>query len=142
MTGSGDVITANANLKRTGYPHLTSDTGGTLDIKTGKRDPGFNPVDLMLSSLAACLAMSARIAAYQLGHRDRFEGISVDVMGTKSDSYPQRITRFDIRYRFAGDMPEEYQSEIMHLAESLCTVSNTFLTRPEISIVAAGPAQS
>ena len=55
---------ATATLGRTGFPHVTSTTGGTLDIVTGPSQPGFNPLDLLYASLAACLAMSARMARH------------------------------------------------------------------------------
>ena len=62
---------AKAVLGRTGFPHVTSVTGGEIDIVTSPSQPGFNPLDLLYSSLSACLVLSARMAASQLGILDR-----------------------------------------------------------------------
>ena len=60
-------IGATATLGKTGYPAIRSVTGGELEIVTGPTQPGFNPLDLLLASLAACMSMSARIAAREIG---------------------------------------------------------------------------
>ena len=52
---------AKAVLGRVGFPHVTSVTGGEIDIVTSPSQPGFNPLDLLYSSLSACLVLSARM---------------------------------------------------------------------------------
>jgi uncharacterized OsmC-like protein len=78
-------IGATAALGRTGYPSILSVTGGQLDIVTGPTQAGFNPLDLLLASLAACMSMSARIAARELGFGEAFVGLQVEVSGEKSE---------------------------------------------------------
>ena len=72
---------ATATLGRTGFPHVVSETGGVIDIRTGAAEAGFNPLDLLYASLSACLAMSARIAASRLGVLDRLTHVSGRVSG-------------------------------------------------------------
>lgn len=99
-------VGARAKVGRIGRPMMSTVTGGALEIVTGVSEPGFNPIDLLYSSLAACLALSARIAASRLGMLDRFEGVAVDVSGEKSADEPYRILRFDIRIEITGDFDE------------------------------------
>ncbi|UXS01408.1 OsmC family protein [Agrobacterium tumefaciens] len=126
---------ATANLNRLGHPILESATGGGLTVVTGASEPGYNPLDLMYASLAACLALSARIAASQMGVLDRFENVSVSVSGEKSETEPYRIIRFDVSIDIAGDYDAETRHAIAHKAEEICTVSNTL--KGEVDIVLA-----
>lgn len=64
---------ATAILGRNGHPTIETPTGGSLAVVTAASEPGFNPLDLLYSSLAACLVLSARIAASQMGVLDRFQ---------------------------------------------------------------------
>ncbi|TIS71407.1 MAG: OsmC family peroxiredoxin, partial [Mesorhizobium sp.] len=54
---------ACAVLPPGGLPAVTTPTGGTVDVVTAVSAPGFNPLDLLYASLAACMVLSARIAA-------------------------------------------------------------------------------
>jgi uncharacterized OsmC-like protein len=60
-------IGATAVVGRHGHPQVTSETGGHLEIVTAASEAGFNPLDLLFSSLASCLVLSGRIAASRLG---------------------------------------------------------------------------
>lgn len=116
---------ATAVLARLGQPDVTTPTGGTLGVTTGASDPGFNPIDLLYSSLAACMVLSARIAASKLGVLDKFESATADVSGEKATTEPSRIETFHIALNIKGDFDEELRQSIGHLAEDICTVSNT-----------------
>ncbi|WP_416797290.1 OsmC family protein [Ciceribacter azotifigens] len=131
---------ATATLGRTGFPHIVSETGGVIDVRTGAAEAGFNPLDLLYASLSACLAMSARIAASRLGMLDRLTSVTVHVTGSKAPGEPSRIARFDIEFRIAGDFAEATREEIARLAESeICTVSNTIKDQPDFAITVGGP---
>ncbi|POO57369.1 OsmC family protein [Agrobacterium rosae] len=116
---------ATATLGRNGHPQIATPTGGALAVVTGASEPGFNPLDLLYSSLAACLVLSARIAASRLGVLDRFESVEARVTGEKSEGEPARITHFDMRLKITGDFDAESRDAIAHQAEEICTVSNT-----------------
>jgi len=129
-------IGATAVLGRLGHPQVTSETNGSVDVVTGASEVGFNPLDLMFSSLAACLVLSARIAASKLGMLDQFREVNVHVTGEKAHESPSRITRFIIDMKIEGDFSREEKTEIAHMAEEICTVSNTLKGAPEFTIAA------
>lgn len=125
---------ATATLRRNGHPQIETPTGGELSVVTAASEPGFNPLDLLYSSLAACLVLSARIAASQLGVLDRFEKAEANVSGEKSEGEPARIIRFDMRLVISGDFDEEMKQTIAHTAEDICTVSNTLRGEPQFNL--------
>lgn len=125
---------AIATLRRNGHPQIETPTGGLLSVVTAASEPGFNPLDLLYSSLAACLVLSARIAASQLGVLDRFEKAEATVSGEKSDGEPVRIIRFDMRLVISGDFDAQMKQTIAHTAEDICTVSNTLRGEPQFNL--------
>ncbi|MDQ0458111.1 OsmC family protein [Rhizobium paknamense] len=128
-------VGATAVLGRTGFPAITSATGGELTIVTGPSQAGFNPLDLLHASLAACLTMSARIAASEMGVMDRIEEISAAVSGEKAKDGKSRIARFDIRLTIRGEIDEATRREIAERAEQeICTVSNTITSDPVLEM--------
>lgn len=130
-------IGATATLGRTGYPSIVSATGGALTIVTGPTQEGFNPLDLLMASLAACMSMSARIAARELGFADSFDGLQVKVNGEKALDEPPRFASFTVLVTFTGTLQPEQQWMIAHRAEEICTVSNSLAVRPGLKIEAA-----
>ncbi len=128
---------ATASLGRTGFPHVVSVTGGTIDIVTGPSQPGFNPIDLLYASLSACLAMSARVAASQIGVLDRITRITVSVKGEKATDGPGRVQAFAIAFTIAGDIDQQTRETVARVAEEICTVSNTLRGDPEITTTVA-----
>ncbi|SCW34578.1 Uncharacterized OsmC-related protein [Rhizobium mongolense subsp. loessense] len=124
---------ATAVLGRTGFPHVTSATKGELDIVTSPSQPGFNPLDLLYSSLSACLVLSARIAASQMGVLDRITELTADVTGEKATEGPSRVEMFNIVFAIKGDIDEETRQKIAHAAEEICTVSNTMRGNPQFA---------
>lgn len=127
-------IGAVAKLQRNGHPQVTSRTGGEIGVVTGASEEGFNPLDLMFASLSACLVLSARIAASKLSLLERFDGASADVTGEKSSEEPYRIERFIVEITINGDLTEDERRDIVHMAEDICTVSNTLKVPPAISL--------
>ncbi|MEJ8308874.1 OsmC family protein [Agrobacterium larrymoorei] len=118
-------VGATALLGRNGHPRIETPTGGHLSVVTAVSEPGFNPLDLMYSSLAACLVLSARIAASRMGLLGGFEAVAAKVTGEKSQGEPARILRFDMELTITGDFDEATKQAIAHEAERICTVSNT-----------------
>lgn len=117
---------ASAVLGRHGFPHVTSATGGEIQIVTGPTQAGFNPIDLLYASLSACMAMSARIAASQMGVLDKLTDIRADVTGEKSTEGLSRVVKFNIVLTIRGDIHAEARHAIALAAEEeICTVSNT-----------------
>jgi uncharacterized OsmC-like protein len=123
---------ATATVGRTGFPHVTSVTGGTLDIVTSPSQAGFGPLDLLYASLASCLVLSARIAASRFGVLDRLVEVSAKVTGEKAHDEPSRVARFDVEFVIRGDIDDVVRHAIAEAAEEeICTVSNTLRGNPE-----------
>lgn len=130
---------ATATLGRTGFPTITSATGGRLDIVTGPSQPGFNPLDLLYASLAACLTMSARIAASQMGVIENITEITVVVTGEKAKEGLSRVKEFAIAFTIRGDIDASTREAIAHAAEGeICTVSNTISGNPAFVMTVSG----
>ncbi|WEX91173.1 OsmC family protein [Sinorhizobium garamanticum] len=122
---------ATAVVGRTGFPHVTSVTGGELDIVTSPSQPGYGPLDLLYASLASCLVLSARIAASRFGVLDRLTEVSAKVTGEKAHDEPSRVARFDIEFSISGDFDDTVRHAIAEAAENeICTVSNTLRGNP------------
>lgn len=130
---------ATATLGRTGFPHVTSATGGTIDIVTGAAQPGFNPLDLLYASLSACLTMSARMAASQMGVLDRLTEVAAVVTGEKAAEGLSRVQTFNIAFTIRGDIDAQTREAIARAAEDeICTVSNTIRGNPEFATTISG----
>ncbi|AFL49598.1 putative OsmC-like protein [Sinorhizobium fredii] len=124
---------------RTGFPRVTSVTGGALDIVTSPSQAGFGPLDLLYASLASCLVLSARIAASRFGVLDRLVEISAKVTGKKAHDEPSRVARFDIEFVIRGDFDDAVRHAIAEAAEAeICTVSNTLRGHPEFASKVSG----
>jgi uncharacterized OsmC-like protein len=139
LPGKIRLTGATAVLGRTGFPNITSATGGNLDIVTGAAQPGFNPLDLLYASLSACLVMSARIAASRFSVLDRLTEVTAQVPGEKAADEPSRIARFNIHLDIRGDFDEATRHAIAEAAENeICTVSNTIRGNPAFLTTIAG----
>jgi uncharacterized OsmC-like protein len=123
---------ALAVLPPGGLPAVTTPTGGTLDVVTQVSAPGFNPLDLLYASLAACMVLSARIAATRLGVADRLGEVSADVGGEKAKDEPSRVETFTVRLEITGDLDAATKQRILADAEDICTVSNTLRSAPAL----------
>ncbi len=130
---------ASAVLGRTGFPHITSATRGEIHIVTGPSQPGFNPLDLLYASLSACLTMSARIAAHQMGVLDKLSEITAEVTGEKATEGLSRVQTFNIAFTIKGDIDDDTRRAIAHAAEDeICTVSNTIRGNPDFKTTVSG----
>jgi len=130
---------AQAVLGRSGFPQVTSVTGGEIGVVTAPSQAGFNPLDLLYASLSACLVLSARMAASQLGVLDKLEEVTAAVTGTKAETGVSRVETFHIAFTIKGDFDEEMRHAIARAAEDeICTVSNTIRGNPQFSTTISG----
>lgn len=128
---------ASAVIGRTGFPQITSATGGELTIVTGPSQAGFNPLDLLYASLAGCLAISARLVASDMGVMDKITAIAANVTGEKATEGLSRVERFAITLTITGDIDDATRHAIAEKAEhEVCTVSNTLSANPTFTTTA------
>lgn len=130
---------AQAVLGRSGFPQVTSVTGGEIGVVTAPSQAGFNPLDLLYASLSACLVLSARMAAAKMGVLDKLTEVTADVSGTKAAGGVSRVETFNIVLAIKGDLDEETRKAIAHAAESeICTISNTIRGNPNFETTVVG----
>lgn len=132
------VTGALAVLPPGGLPVVTTPTGGTVDVVTAVSAPGFNPLDLLYASVAACMVLSARIAATRLGVAAQLGEVRADVSGEKAEGDPSRVGRIAITLDISGDLDQATKQRIVEDAETICTVSNTLRTPPELHTTLGG----
>lgn len=123
---------ALAVLPPGGLPVITTPTGGEVGVVTQVSAPGFSPLDLLFASLAACMVLSARIAATRLGVAERLGEVRAEVGGEKAKDEPSRIATFTVRLDIAGDLDAATKQRILADAEAICTVSNTLRGAPAL----------
>lgn len=84
---------------------------------------GLSPSDLMLASLANCLAISIRIAgrpmAIELG------ALSVSAIAFKAPDLPNRFGRFEVDICTECPVDAAKVDELLRRTKETCTVSNT-----------------
>ncbi|RWQ40871.1 MAG: OsmC family peroxiredoxin [Mesorhizobium sp.] len=129
---------AVAVLSPGSLPVVTTPTGGMVDIVTGASAPGFNPLDLLYASVAACMVLSARIAATRMGVAASLGEVRADVSGEKAAGDVSRIGQLTITLDISGDLDEATKQRIVEDAETICTVSNTLRETPELVTTLAG----
>ncbi|MGA1803875.1 OsmC family protein [Rhizobium sp. HT1-10] len=130
---------AQAVLGRSGFPQVTSVTGGEIGVVTAPSQAGFNPLDLLYASLSACLVLSARMAAAKMGVLDKLTEVTADVTGTKAAGGVSRVETFNIVLAIKGDLDEETRKAIAHAAENeICTISNTIRGNPNFETTVVG----
>ncbi|BCM18600.1 OsmC family protein [Mesorhizobium sp. J8] len=123
---------ALAVLPPGGLPTVTTPTGGMVDVVTQVSAPGFSPLDLLYASSAACMVLSARIAATRLGLADRLGEVKAGVTGDKAKDEPSRVETFHVKLEITGDLDTATKQRIIADAEDICTVSNTLRGAPAL----------
>jgi putative redox protein len=103
-------------------------------VSNGGEDTGPTPTELFVASLAGCVAFYAR--RYLDRHKLPTEGLAVDAefhMGSR----PARVARIEVRLTVPAGVPAERREALLAVA-SHCTVHNTLIATPEISVAFAG----
>ena len=107
-------------------------------VADGGEDTAPTPVELFVASLAACVAHYAR--RYLSRHGLPEDGLAVSAtfaMGSK----PARVDRVEIRLHLPDGVPEERRAALLAVA-SHCTVHNSLVTPPDVSIAVATEAEA
>jgi uncharacterized OsmC-like protein len=101
----------------------------TIDTDMAGRDDAFNPAEMLLASLAACLLKGAERVTPMLGFDLR--GIEVSLHGVRQDS-PPKMLRID--YEIVVDTDESDQRlDLLHRnLRKYGTISNTLAEATEL----------
>jgi uncharacterized OsmC-like protein len=101
-----------------------------LDTSLDGREDALNPVELLLSALAACMIKGVERAAPML--RFEFAGVEVKIAAERQDSPPQ-ITA--ITYELIVDSPEpDRRLDLLHTnVRKYGTISNTLAASTSLS---------
>jgi len=87
-----------------------------------------SPVEYLLVSIAACFALSCRMALARRTHPGA--SFRVTVVGIKALDAPSRLEVIEIEVRFPRDLAGDAES-IARQAKELCTVTNTLARAPQ-----------
>ena len=105
-------------------------------VKDGGDDTAPTPTELFIASLASCVAFYAR--RYLDRHNLPTEGLAVEAtfeMGAR----PARVSGIDLRLILPDGVPAERRDPLLAVATH-CTVHNTLVTTPKVSITLADAA--
>ncbi|MDN4646443.1 OsmC family protein [Arthrobacter sp. PsM3] len=103
-------------------------------VGDGGEDTGPTPTELFIASLAGCVAFYAR--RYLERHDLPTEGLAVDA-DFRMGSRPARVAGINVRLTIPEGVPVERRDALLAVA-SHCTVHNSLMTTPEISVAFAG----
>jgi len=88
---------------------------------------GPQPTDLLLASVASCLALAIAFVAKRRGVE--LQGLDVNVVGTYRGLEFERIAA-----SISSETPREVLQGLVSEAERVCYVSNTLRRRPELVV--------
>lgn len=127
--------------KSFGPVHLAMAADGTITYPAtaGSRDAASlaaaSPAELILYSLAACIAISLRLAAEQKGVALR--PFRVRAVSHKAEDLPSRFGRFEVEVVDEFTDRDDLAAELLQMAKARCTVSNTLNATTTVTRVAA-----
>ena len=100
----------------------------------GGFDQGFRPMDLLLVSLAGCMAMDiVSILQKKGGKIDKFE-IAVD--GNKTQEHPKKYEKIIVNIKCEGDYKREDLLRSFELSrDKYCSATATLGSKPEIEFL-------
>ena len=99
--------------------------------RTGGANTAANPLDTMVASLGACVGMYAAIACKELGLSAEGMKVRVDFVMAPD---PMRVSRMNIAIELTQPLTNAQQVKILEYANA-CTIENTLLNPPEITVV-------
>lgn len=97
----------------------------------GGQDTGATPTELLVASLASCVAFYA--GRYLLRHGLDRAGLAVTASFTMADDRPARVRDVRLRITVPSGIPAQRRGPLLAVA-SHCTVHNTLRQQPEVRI--------
>lgn len=104
-------------------------------VADGGRDAAATPTELLVASLASCVAFYT--GRYLLRHGLDRAGLAVTAGFTMAAGRPARVGAVRLRITVPGGVPPQRTDALLAVA-SHCTVHNTLRQQPDVSIELAG----
>jgi uncharacterized OsmC-like protein len=142
MPGStASALTSAVDVAHLGGDRFRIDVRGhriTVDqpVDSGGEDTAPTPTELLVASLASCVAFYVR--RYLARHGLDPEGLAVHAAYAMG-SGPARVASVDIQLRLPSGVPESRRAPLLAVA-SHCTVHNTLANPPTVSIGLVSPS--
>ncbi len=116
-------------LNSHGSTALCKDASITLDTDLAGRKDAFNPAELLMAALAACMIKSIERVTPML--KMEVKGVDVSITAKRQDSPPKLV---DVEYKLVVDSAEsDQQLELLHKnIQKYGTVYNTLSAGTEI----------
>jgi putative redox protein len=91
----------------------------------GTGETGQGPVDMVLSALGACAAID--VVGILAKRRTPVESLEIEVVGTRVETTPRRLTHVALRYRItgAGIEPEQAERAVELALTKYCSVHDS-----------------
>jgi putative redox protein len=127
---AGTILSGEIEWRREQQFHGTAGEHG-LELD-GNARVGFSPMELLLFSLAGCMAMD--IVHILRKMRTSPEAMRTLVEGTRSESEPRRFLRITLRFELLGEnlKPADIERAICLSREKYCSVYHTLRSDLEI----------
>jgi putative redox protein len=100
-------------------------------VRDGGQDAAATPTELLVGSLASCVAFYA--GRYLLRHGMDRSGLAVTADFTMADDRPARVGDVRLQVSVPGGIPAQRRDALLAVA-SHCTVHNTLRQEPEVRI--------
>lgn len=104
-----------------------------IDTKqeVGGNETGFQPIDLLLVSLAGCMAMDI-VSILRKKHLD-LKSLVFDVEGERATEHPKRFTKILLKIKSNEEIPRLDLERAVELSrDKYCSVFSTLKNPPEI----------
>jgi uncharacterized OsmC-like protein len=111
--------------------HAGTDTTFAFETEAGNRGragatataEALSPSDLVLASLASCIAISMRMAAEQMALT--LGALDLSVIAIKATDPPNRFGRFEVIVKTGAAVAVGAVDELVARTKGICTISNT-----------------
>ena len=113
--------------------------GGPRITVDGDSDAGPSPMDLVLTGVAACMAIDVLVVMEK--QRLPLESLEVKAEGTRAEEYPRRYTALRLIYRLTGLEPKhrpKVERAIELSRDKYCSALHSIRTDIPIEIVIEG----
>jgi uncharacterized OsmC-like protein len=108
-------------------------------VADGGTDAGPTPTELFVGGLASCVGFYAE--RFLDRHAIASEGLSVACEWEMAEDRPNRVGRIEILLELPAAFPPRHRDRLMAVVEH-CTVHNSMLQMPEVSIRAGVAAEA